>query len=163
MNMHIALQPMQEKDLDALCTLVVNEEIKKTYMLPDFEDRQAAEGMARRLMALSLEETHFVRGIYADSALAGFLNDVEVDSGRIEIGYVVHPDHWNKGVATAAVKLAIDALFEKGFHTVRAAHFTENPASGRVMQKAGMHRIAYEDDFEYRGSWHHCIFYEITK
>ena len=51
------------------------------------------------------------------------------------------PNHWNKGIATEAVKAIIQFGFEvKRFHKINARFFTYNPASGRVMEKAGMER-----------------------
>ena len=46
---------------------------------------------------------------------------------------------------------------------VRASFFEENPASGRVMEKSGMHRIAYTEDITYRGAVHPCIYCEIRR
>ena len=42
---------------------------------------------------------------------------------------------------------------------VYAGAFAENPASLRVMQKAGMTLMDKTEDLEYRGKTHHCIFY----
>ena len=50
-----------------------------------------------------------------------------------------------------------------GFHTVQAAHFECNPASGKVMQKAGMKKIEKVEIINYQNIEHRCVFYEITK
>ena len=56
-----------------------------------------------------------------------------------EIGYVYGSKYWGKGYATEALKAVIDYLFnEANFHTIVAMHMANNPASGKVMQKAGM-------------------------
>lgn len=161
MKDRVTLGVLQEADMEGLRALVVNEEIKKTYMLPDLDTLQAQEKLCRRLQNMSLDEAHFVRGIYLDGQLAGFLNDVEMKDGCVEVGYVVHPGLWNKGIATCALRLAIGQLMEKGFHTVRAGHFEMNAASGRVMEKAGMIKIPDTDTVEYRGKTHLCIYYEM--
>lgn len=55
-----------------------------------------------------------------------------------EVGYWVGRPWWNQGIATEALRLIIDYCFiEKGFHTLWADHFPDNPASGRVLQKCG--------------------------
>lgn len=57
-----------------------------------------------------------------------------------EVGYWVGRPWWNQGIATEALRLIIDYCFiEKGFHTLWADHFPDNPASGRVLQKCGFH------------------------
>lgn len=141
--------------------ILTNDIIKQTYILPDFEKREDALPLFRRLMDLSRNDAHFVRGIWAEEQLVGFLNDVEIADGAIELGYVIHPAHWGKGYATAALKLAIAELFRLGYQEVLAGAFAENPASLRVMEKAGMTRISKTDEIEYRGKMHQCVYYSI--
>ena len=157
------LRPMTEKDEAALPELLTNDKINQTYMLPDFAAKEDAIPLAKRLMALSQDETRFLRGMEEDGVLVGYLNDVEVVEGAIELGYLVHPDHWNKGCATAALKLAIEELFQKGFREVICGAFEENPASLRVMEKAGMQRIDKVDMIDYRGKSHRCLYCSIEK
>lgn len=159
----LCLRPFREEDMEALYGLLTNEEIKKTYMIPDFPSREAADKMCRRFVDLSLDEGHFVRGIYLENRLIGFLNDVEMTEKTVEIGYVIHPLHWNRGYATEAVQGALAVLLGSGFDAVRAGYFEENEASGRVMEKAGMEKITYEDTLEYRGKTHRCLYYEKRK
>ena len=130
-------------------------------MLPDFEKIEDAIPLFERLSKLSQDSSRFVRCIDVDGQAVGFLNDVEMENGSIELGYVIHPDHWNKGYATSALKLAIGQLFALGFHTVLAGAFEENPASLRVMEKAGMQKIDKMDMIEYRGAEHRCVYCQI--
>lgn len=157
------LRPLTEKDEAALLELLTDEKIKLTYMLPDFAAREDAIPLARRLMALSQDETRFLRGMEENGTLVGYLNDVEVVDGTIELGYLVHPRHWGKGYATAALKLAIGELFQKGFREVVCGAFEENPASLRVMEKAGMGRIDKVDEIDYRGKVHRCLYCSVSK
>jgi RimJ/RimL family protein N-acetyltransferase len=96
-----------------------------------------------------------------DGILVGFLNDVEIADGAIELGYVVHPDHWNKGCATAALTLAIEELFRRGFREVVCGAFEENPASLRVMEKTGMAPLEKIDEIDYRGKVRRCLYRSI--
>jgi RimJ/RimL family protein N-acetyltransferase len=58
---------------------------------------------------------------------------------RGELGYWIGVPFWNNGYATEAARALIDYGFETlDLIRVQANHFTANPASGRVMQKAGM-------------------------
>lgn len=155
------LRPLTEQDEAALLELLTDEKIKLTYMLPDFAAREDAIPLARKLMELSQDETRFLRGMEEKGTLVGFLNDVEIMDGTVELGYVVHPGHWNRGYATAALKLAIEALFQKGFREVVCGAFEENPASLRCMEKAGMRRIDKVDEIDYRGKVHRCLYCSI--
>ena len=56
-----------------------------------------------------------------------------------EIGYCYGSKFWGKGYATEALFKVIDFLLnEVRFDVVEAIHLITNPASGRVMEKAGM-------------------------
>jgi len=55
-----------------------------------------------------------------------------------EVGYCYGSKYWGKGYATEALKAVIEYLHKEGFPVVYAQHFVSNPASGRVMEKAGM-------------------------
>ncbi|OQB20383.1 MAG: ribosomal-protein-S5-alanine N-acetyltransferase [Firmicutes bacterium ADurb.Bin182] len=61
------------------------------------------------------------------------------NSGWCEIGYCMGKKYWNKGIMSEALSAVMDFLFNKvGFHRIQARHDTDNPASGKVMQKCGM-------------------------
>lgn len=157
------LRILTEADEAVLLDLLTNDRIKQTYMLPDFPRREDALPQAQKLTHLSCEESRYVRGMDLNGTLVGFLNDVLIRDGSIELGYVVHPDHWGKGCATAALKLAIADLFRKGFREVLCGAFEENPASLRVMEKAGMHRIEFTEPIDYRGRTHTCLYCSIEQ
>ena len=58
---------------------------------------------------------------------------------KAEVGYWIAVRAWGNGVATEAVRRAIAFGFDEvGLHRLDAQHYVENPASGRVMVKAGM-------------------------
>ena len=56
-----------------------------------------------------------------------------------EIGYCLGRAYWNRGIMTEALKVVTCYLFDTvGLNRVAACHDANNPASGRVMEKAGM-------------------------
>lgn len=58
---------------------------------------------------------------------------------RAEMGYWVGKPYWGKGYCTEAAKAVIAYGFDElNLNRVLAYHLTRNPASGRVMEKAGM-------------------------
>lgn len=66
---------------------------------------------------------------------------VNVRDETIEIGYCYGPKYWGNGYATEALRAVIEYLInEIGFRLVEAKHISGNPASGRVMEKAGMNK-----------------------
>ena len=58
---------------------------------------------------------------------------------RAEVGYWVGVPYWGKGYTTEALQEMIRFGFDDfALQRIYAAHFVTNPASGRVMEKAGM-------------------------
>ena len=159
----LIIKPFSEADAEAALDLLTDTQIKKTYMLPDLDKREDALPLFRRLMAISLDESRFVRGIYLEGVLIGFLNDVEIKNGTIELGYVISPDHWGKGYMPEALRAVFPYLFELGYDEVITGAFETNKASIRVMEKAGMRKIHKTEDIDYRGHTHRCIFYSAEK
>ena len=54
-------------------------------------------------------------------------------------GYWVGREHWRQGIATEALGAVIAWGFDElRLHRIEATHLTRNPASGRVMEKAGL-------------------------
>ncbi len=159
----LTLKPFEPEDKTALSEILLNEEIKKTYMIPDFENTEALDKMVNRFTELSRSDSRFVRGIYLKKALIGFVNDVGIDGGEIELGYVIHPAHWGRGYATEMLKAVLKLLCESGFSVIKTGAFSENPASIRVMEKSGMVRCAQTDELEYRGKKHVCVYFERRK
>ena len=157
------LRAFQESDWPRLAALATSSEVNRTYMLPDFESVEKARPLFDRLMAMSGDEKRYVRAMEENGEFVGFCNDVERDGDAVEIGYAMCPDVWGRGYCTAALKLAIADLFELGFNQVVAGAFVENPASLRVMEKAGMTPIEKVDEIEYRGRTHTCVYRAIRK
>jgi RimJ/RimL family protein N-acetyltransferase len=57
--------------------------------------------------------------------------------GAVEIGYWIARAHWGQGYATEACRQLVDIARTLGLPRLEAAHFIDNPASGRVLEKLG--------------------------
>lgn len=96
------------------------------------------------------------------------LLDLDLRLKKGSIGYVLNKDYWNQGLATEAIKTVIALAFEQiGMNKLIAVHDKDNPASGRVMAKAGMqfsHEEAYAmiDPYE-EGRMVTRVHYVLTK
>ena len=56
-----------------------------------------------------------------------------------EVGYVLNPDYWGKGIAVEALKQVLKFGFEElKLHRIEAKFIEENKRSLRVMEKVGM-------------------------
>lgn len=58
-----------------------------------------------------------------------------------ELGYALGRAYWGQGYATEAVGAMIEVASTLGFGGLQAFSFVENPASARVLEKAGFSKI----------------------
>ena len=58
-------------------------------------------------------------------------------SGAVELGYWVARSDWGRGIATEAAFALVDIARTLGLKQLEGSHFTDNPASGRVLEKLG--------------------------
>lgn len=159
----LVLKPISDKDRDNVIELLTDAEVKKTYMVPDFETMEQVEKLFLRLRDLSLSNDFYEVGIFLDDELIGFANEVERENDKIELGYAISPKHHNKGYATEMLKALTEALFEDGFSEVVTGAFEENAASIRVMEKCGMEKLDKVEKIEYRGVMYTCVYYSKKK
>lgn len=158
----LTLKTISLSDCGQLAQMLRSDIINKTYMIPDLSE-DSAFLLAKKIALLSADNSRYVRGIYFNNNLIGQLNDVSIKEGSVELGWFLHPDYYNKGFATEAVKAAIEDLFRCGSCAVIASAFEENTASMRVMQKVGMQLQEQTEEIEYRGKKHNCIYYAIRR
>lgn len=155
------VKPLSDADRKAVIDLLTDDAVKQTYMVPDFHTREEAAKLFERLKALSSLDNRYVAGIYLGHSFIGILNETEVRSNRIELGYAILPMHHNRGYGTEVLTGAITYLFAQGFVEVVAGAFEENESSIRVMVKSGMTKLDQQDEIEYRDKVHTCVYYSI--
>ena len=77
----------------------------------------------------------------ADGELIGEIDlyDFDNTTGNCEVSYSIGYEWWNQGYATEALRAVVEFGFiHMNIHKIAAAHNTDNPASGKVLVKAGM-------------------------
>jgi ribosomal-protein-alanine N-acetyltransferase len=138
----LILRPCVAEDADAIQRLVSDVEIaRNTLHIPHpYPEGGAAEWIAKHAERLENEQEIVFGIVVRDSGeLVGVMGLVPKKYDRAEIGYWIGVPYWGRGYATEAARAVIGYAFEQlGFNRVEASHFARNPASGRVMQKAGM-------------------------
>ncbi|MEV7628082.1 GNAT family N-acetyltransferase [Actinoplanes sp. NPDC089786] len=72
-----------------------------------------------------------------------------------ELGYLFHPDHGGRGLATEAATALLDRGFgEFGLHRVYARCHAGNEASARLLARIGMRQEArHVESYLFRGEW----------
>ncbi|WP_342543885.1 GNAT family N-acetyltransferase [Lysinibacillus sp. FSL W7-1291] len=83
-----------------------------------------------------------------------------------EIGYIVNPDYWGKGVATQSAQLVITFGFDTlKLHRIYATCDPRNIGSSKVLEKVGMAKegILRENMLMKDGVWRDSFLYSVLK
>jgi len=80
-----------------------------------------------------------------DGVLVGAIGLRPVATEHENLGFWIGRPHWGRGYATAATRAVIALAFGLlDIDALTASHLVRNPASGRVMEKCGMHPVHME-------------------
>ncbi len=79
--------------------------------------------------------------------------NIEKAHHRSEIGYLLHPDLWNKGIMSEALEAVLDFGFSAlKFHSVEANVNPGNAGSIKVLEKQGFVKEAhFKENYYYNG------------
>jgi RimJ/RimL family protein N-acetyltransferase len=120
-------------------------------------------GAAEIAASLSAKRAHWERygfGLWMlydrrSGALAGrggLQHTLATGTDEVEIGWAIVPERWGEGLATELAQASVEVAFGTlGLSEVIAYTLTDNLASRRVMEKAG---LEYERDLEHVGLPH---------
>ena len=165
----LLLRPLEMSDASDIQLLAGDRDVASTTRnIPHpYED-----GMAEKWIKSCQEKTvsgeliSFAITLSSDGSFLGAIG-VRPDDTRkqAELSYWIGKPHWNQGYATEAVKAVVhDCFTHLELDRVYAAHFTRNPSSGRVMQKAGMiHEGFLKAHTEKWGKFEDLELYGVTR
>ncbi len=94
------------------------------------------------------------------------LNNLNLKGKKAEIGFELHPSHWNKGYVSEAVKEVLAYCFgELGLFRMGAVTFPENGASIALLQKLGFEKEGVLRGYLYQDGRSHdaCMFSLLAK
>jgi ribosomal-protein-alanine N-acetyltransferase len=84
---------------------------------------------------------------------------------RAEVGYMLRPSFWKKGIMKEALLRVIDFAFdEMNLHSIEANINPGNTASATLLESTGFIKEAYfKEDFFFNGAFHDTIIYSRLK
>jgi len=84
---------------------------------------------------------------------------------RVEIGYSLFPDFWNKGFMSEANQVILKYAFEQmKVHSIQANINPNNIASKRVLEKMGFRQEAYfTEDYFYDGKFTDSMIFSLLE
>ena len=138
----ILLRHWQESDADVLYEYAKKPEVGERAGWSPHNSREESLEIIRTVFnnpttwAIVLKETGKVVGAmgYGPSCECSLPSR----EGEPTVGYWVGKPYWGKGICTEALRLMIDHIRQTTtIPSLISGHFTDNPASGRVMEKCG--------------------------
>lgn len=148
----IALRPLV--DADAPVIRRVYSGVTVTFLGRTAMTKREAEDYVVRVREWAAADPieQYVLGIDVAGDLVGVVKLGRRPNGHGRVSYVLREDCWGRGYATKAVaELVVSAFATAGFDSLGAKHHPGNPASGRVLEKAGFIRLGVQNGMvEYR-------------
>lgn len=91
--------------------------------------------------------------------------NMQMENDRSEIGFVLHPDHWRKGIMKDAIHKIIDYGFTSmNLHSIEGRIHPENIGSASVLESTGFVKEGYlKEDFFFRGEYLDTVIYSRLK
>jgi RimJ/RimL family protein N-acetyltransferase len=159
----LLLRPSWPEDASAIYDAVADEGIVRNLALVPWP-YTACDAAAFAAMEHSDHYPNFMLMLRTDGApkLIGSCGLAERD-GEAELGYWIAREHWGRGYATEAAKAVIGVAKALGHRKLVAGHFTDNPASGRVLRKLGFRPLGRVEQRHSRGRGHEvsCNLFEL--
>jgi ribosomal-protein-alanine N-acetyltransferase len=125
-----------------------------------------SEDMAAAWIASVIDgEEGVVFAILRADLLIGCIGYRAFGEDHAELGYWIGKPYWGQGYASEAVRALILHAFERdGFDYLNVGHFTDNPASARVIAKFGFVPQGRQvRDCAARGVKAHCLVYRLDR
>ena len=139
----LILRPYTLDDAPELQRLIGERDVAATLMsVPHpYPDGAAEEWINKQPERAEKGEFQFAITHRAEGYLIGGIgfHAIEREAERAEIGYWIAKQYWGLGYGTEAARHVVKfGFYIMKLNRIHAAHFSNNPASGRIMRKIGM-------------------------
>ncbi|MDT0630589.1 GNAT family N-acetyltransferase [Rubrivirga sp. S365] len=146
--MSVRLEPLALRHAAAYQALAADARVAATTLVPHpYPPDGAVRHVRCAVGARDRDEAYSFAVIEGGNGQAGgvetvvgscSLKHVDREAGQAEVGYWIGVPFWGRGYATEAVRLAARVAFDElGLDRVVAEVLETNPASARVLEKAG--------------------------
>jgi Acetyltransferases, including N-acetylases of ribosomal proteins len=133
----LLLRPIWPEDSQALQAGIADEGVVRNLARAPWP---YGEQDARDFVALPVDPLYprFLITRARDAAVLGCIGiDATQRPGTVELGYWIARPYWGQGFATEAGAAVLGMARTLGHDEAIAAHFLDNPASGKVLRKLG--------------------------
>ena len=140
----LTLNPIQIDDLISVHDLLINPKTDKFNLLGIPQNREETEIILLNWISENQKEKQVKYTFSIKRKTNQFIGIIGINLGKekyknAEVWFKIHPQFWNKGYATEALKTVIKhCVSELKLHRIEAGCAVGNTGSIRVIEKAGM-------------------------
>lgn len=166
----LLLREQTVEDAAAAFHLRTNEEVMKYVPRAKPANIEEIYALIEEIKQGTLREENLgwaITLIEAPDIMIGFIGFPHFDfpNFRAEVGYMLAPGFWGKGIASEALGLMNKFAFEElGLHSLYAVIDPDNLASAKVLVKQGYVKEAhFKEDFYFEGKFLDSVIYSLLK
>ncbi|MFB6814448.1 GNAT family N-acetyltransferase [Streptomyces sp. NPDC056347] len=149
----VTLRPLALDDAPDLTRIYSGASVRHTTGKPLTLDQAQEKIRAALARAAETPRAQWSWGILHEGDLIGLIALRRRTPVMGTISYILREDTWGNGYAThAAQQVTALAFTTAGLTRLEAMHHPDNPASGRVLAKAGFTRVGTSDRYTEDGS-----------
>ena len=139
--MNLTIRKMTERDLDPLHTLLSDPEVMK-YLEPPFTRERTAA-----FLQAALSDHPPVLAAEADGTFIGYVIYHPYEEDTMELGWVLLPEYWRKGYASALTRKMMEMTASEGKKPVIECD-PEQEVTKHIALKCGFVRAEKRDDLD---------------
>ena len=155
----LSLRPARPDDLEGLHAVLSDPRATLWWSTPPHQTIEQTAAWLDAMMANGPDHPDFV--VELDGRVVGKAGFHVLP----DVGYILHPDVWGRGLATEAVAAAIDHVFATtDLETLTADVDPDNAASIRLLERLGFVRTgSAERTWNVGGVWKDSLFYSLSR
>lgn len=139
---HVYLRKWRNTDAEALFDLASDPDLGPRAGWPPHQSVEESLDTIRKVFSTDTMWAVVLKSSGKIVGCVGYLlpgmSNIPLGPDEAEVGYWIAKPNWNQGLCTEALNLVIEHCKMLGtINTLYGDHFTDNPASGRVMEKCG--------------------------
>lgn len=165
----LILDQVTPDDLEQLYRIKSNPDVTNRYCRDPHTSMIQTEGWIKSIHEGYLERKSIFWKITfrENGALAGSITlwNMELESFEAEVGYELHPDSWNRGIMSEAMKAVLDWAFSSfGLNRVEACPMSVNGPSVSLLLRAGfVLEGTLRERIFFKGKFYDQAYYSILK
>jgi len=156
----LVLRRAREEDLEDMHAVLSNPEATRYWSTLPHEDVEVTRQWLADMIAADPARDDYV--VEIDGRVIGKAGCFRVP----EIGYILHPDYWRRGLATEALRAVIARIFERRPVPALTADVDprNRPSLNLLQHKLGFKVVARaRNTWNIGGVWHDSVYLELKR